>query len=1149
MSLMESTSPENGIEVSSDSNHDKKRKKRNIGAFSCPDCDKVFSRTDHLARHHLNHKPKELFECEFVIDMVGGGKKKCSKTFVRRDLRDRHMQRHVTKNGTRVNWSSVSSVSSHDSFMTRESPQKSIGADIMVDNIGSVGSTGSAGTVPANPANSIVPNSIAPVTNSVASGESPLQISNLIHAAESSDRNSFARPSNLINGIQTNKPKLNGKSNGSTTKVKTEPSQSQSPNPNGFNEIAAPVNANNTTSLTTSQAQTPFSQNFYPKSDMFHTYNVMQSQNDILSWLFNDSSPTNNHNTAGSPPNDSTLKAELTARQTNSPLSVSANPQLLTDTHNGTFNPINMNGTGLNNIRSYDLAESNVFQTESNPLDEVILRNYNQLLHQQYPSETGNNDHNNDSTANNHDGHASGVSQEKYDDRTPFNFNLPSSVSLTSPTNTNDSNPTPRLANDIFSPSSANAQRKLHEYGSKYNVSTNRHIYIDKTILHQLFIALPSLQRAFVELIFNDKVLIEDRFSYYLSVYWLVFHPQFNILHKTSFNTGEAEPLLLLSMILIGCNYCTLPDNPKHLSQPRSKSPEYKLALAIATPLRFAIFQDDAFKSPVRLWVLQSLNLLEWSEKNFLLRHMHERAHVHHGTTVQLMRRSPVLGGNPAANKNSTNSSGTSSDGEEEEDDDDAVATPSNPAGMRKATNKDDVELFKKWVESESMRRVTFMTFYVDIADYVKFRHNPVISFHQLQLMKLPCDDELWEATDVNGSFYKILKKQKKLAISNTDSKVVNPNENFLNIVKKLLKTNGKYVSDFGRLKITPFVKKILFGGLLSIMYQMQQFELQNLLSLISLQTNANFQTWKQIISVAIDNFGLSIGESCKHIKLNKDSRRFIDGGISTCKFPIYHIAQIVALPDLNTYDISIFCGSPANQNVNISLKDRNVVERKLLNIWIKNLGDITNADIVNMKSIIHCFVFLWETLLDSEDGKPKEDIWNPNKDYFDGLFAMSLVMQTLWSYIYLSSGVESIRYNEIQNDIFLLSYERLVDLSAETGYEYLLRIRQEFLTNLRKDNLHHSYSIDKLYRLDNTTDNGTVITPHEVVVKYCSILSRITNKQNISGLCFLIGSKLYNSQWEPVRENGKLIINCGFRSIGKTEVLCSDVFDVELLD
>ena len=55
--------------------------------FSCnyEGCDRSYSRAEHLARHQLNHNPKEVFRCE-----VEG----CNHTFVRPDLFARHKARH-----------------------------------------------------------------------------------------------------------------------------------------------------------------------------------------------------------------------------------------------------------------------------------------------------------------------------------------------------------------------------------------------------------------------------------------------------------------------------------------------------------------------------------------------------------------------------------------------------------------------------------------------------------------------------------------------------------------------------------------------------------------------------------------------------------------------------------------------------------------------------------------------------------------------------------------------------------------------------------------------------------------------------------------------------------------------------------------------
>ena len=47
-----------------------RKKKRSLGVFLAH-CDKVFTRSDHLARHNLNHEPKEVYVCDFVMDYHG----------------------------------------------------------------------------------------------------------------------------------------------------------------------------------------------------------------------------------------------------------------------------------------------------------------------------------------------------------------------------------------------------------------------------------------------------------------------------------------------------------------------------------------------------------------------------------------------------------------------------------------------------------------------------------------------------------------------------------------------------------------------------------------------------------------------------------------------------------------------------------------------------------------------------------------------------------------------------------------------------------------------------------------------------------------------------------------------------------------------
>ncbi|CRK37090.1 hypothetical protein BN1708_020204, partial [Verticillium longisporum] len=64
-----------------------------------------------------------------------------------------------------------------------------------------------------------------------------------------------------------------------------------------------------------------------------------------------------------------------------------------------------------------------------------------------------------------------------------------------------------------------------------------------------------------------------------------------------------------------------------------------QLSNFLAWHLRWEIFMDVNFRPPAKLWVFQTLLLLELYEKMYSTRELHERAHIHHATTITLMRR------------------------------------------------------------------------------------------------------------------------------------------------------------------------------------------------------------------------------------------------------------------------------------------------------------------------------------------------------------------------------------------------------------------------------------------------------------------------------------------------------------------------------
>lgn len=1121
-----------------------KKKRRSLGTFPCPDCDKVFSRSDHLSRHHLNHEPKVVYECDFIIEEEGGISKKCGKKFVRKDLKERHTRRHLELMKLDIVHRKRKASETNGMIEKDLKQGKSDGPRAYNRHSSNSPSSTTSGFSNAD---------VVPVPQS----HSPLQISNLIHNANE-DSNLQNLPGQIPHPSIPGPPQF-------SQNIPFPPTQNQNQNLIVDNTIPNPYPQGN--------------HDIFPR---VAPNNYPQTQNDILSWLFTDSNTSNmlpqditpqgmndklpNQDMGSFPvdfrnpnpnpnipspfggsqlspqqfppnklfPQQQQFNPDMESKWPNLPNSnapINEDPSL-TPFYNSSISQF-YHQSSMQNLNVQDM---NFFQNEDNPLEEVLSKAYQQQIIGGKPNGTG----------------------------IP---NVVSTLSSNSPTSASESvaNSTPKT-NDlvpspesfVISPTQEYLQQLINMHGTERNITKNKHIFIDSLLANHLFKAIPTLNREKIEACFEaeeSSCTLEDRLSYYLEKYWTIFHPQFTILHRPSFDTSIAEPLLVLAMIVIGCNYSVaLPE----YSKKSKKSPEFHFSMLITVPLRFMVFQHEDFKTPVKPWILQTLNLLEWSEKNFLLRGMHERAHIHHGTIVQLLRRSPLLGGNPATtNKTNGSKSGTnSSTGEEDTSD---VSTDLND---KMNSDKSDATLFMKWVESESMKRITFMTFYLDIIDYVKFRHNPLISFYQLQLLNLPCDDEkLWESEEVNGSFRKIVKRQKKLqslltGMSLKNAKDPNPyklkhnNYNFLNALKKMLKSNEEIEK---MKKMSVFTKKILFGGLVSVMYQMQQTDLQNNSSLLTtnvIVSHKKNHIWKEILSKAIDNWSLKTEcyGGIKNMSLKALSYRPYQ-----CKFPMFHLTQIIGMADINHYDIAIFGGSKMNQSVEASKKDHLIVRRKLNNMWMKNsqVTKKTINEIVNLKSVIHCYLILWELMLKPTDDSNMNDKnfnmyidWSADHDYYDCMYAIGIATLVLWSYAFSIYGLESHRFTEKEQDLTLeREYEKLVAYSAEGGYQYLVRIRQEFLTNLRKNNLHNEYTIHPIKL------NQTNPTPHEIITKHCELLPFISNKQNISGLCFLVGTKLLNSQWEVIRENAKLVINCGLISIGKVNLLCDDLFDNEFED
>lgn len=1047
----------------------RKRKKRNIGTFPCSDCDKIFSRSDHLARHYLNHQPKDVLICNFETVDRDGHRIKCGKTFVRKDLRERHMKRHLgvpmlipgesqvetplpldapqavelrppfsnpPMTAPEIPTTSHRNFYLHDQLFIQNNVQ--VKAEI-VENTQNDSTIRSAHTIPnvphvPNPPNVIrepslpsgglhmqqplPPNydlqsrSTYPVID--MSGNSPAQPHDLRGSIPYSKMHGSLMFQNMNGGALSNKFQSYPNSIFEANNFNKPLGQLNDPNFQGFNMQSADINPSNSNPGRTSQ--------------------------DILLWLFE----------------DTVSRAPFKF----SPDNFSTSPE----TPKSNFNE--MARHKLHGTFAAEMSNLNLIPDTGPVFDDSVYNGFNVADQESF-------------------GHLS----------------VKSSACSDLPTLTE--------APKRFSDSIRSGDTSEHQ-----NVQLAKFKYVNASILSALFDSLPQVSLALAERLLGvNGAGLENQFSLYLLRYWSTFHKTFPILHRPSFDTSKAEPLLLWNMILVGClaNIST-----EILSNSHAYSAEFTFLMAVARPLRFQLFQHEEFKSPVPVWVLQSLNILEWCEKNWLPREMHERAHLHHGTTVQLLRRSPFLGGNPDRVTKSTSGDVAESGGDEDSGtfSDELVSASENETS------------FANWVESESMKRLTFMTFILDAMDYIKFRHNPQISLFQLQLLNLPCDESsLWSSEKINGSFEGVLSRTKKIHSLKRNTSDIQPGSNFLRALKNLM----KYQRKGGQKRtISAFTKLILSSGLISVMHQVQQADLQKRLTWVLPSDRLSFlycQQWKMTLALAFDileaDFEVSHSSHTKCASLNSSS--------------LYEVTQIIGLGDLNHYDIAIFSGSPQNMSVIASDGDLQLVRQKMATTWSKLGKPLLAQDQINARSVVHSIWVLSRVFQPSStSAEYSTRVWSPVHDVREFMYAASVAMLNLWCCVYSIHGVESDkRVNLLYSD----SYDKLIQYSSEDGVHYLLRIMEELQSLAKAAN-----ALSPLPAEPRKCSSGTELT--QVINTHCGLLMNLTNMHHISGLCFLVSKVLSQSQWIIMRENAKLIFNCGLRSLGNVNSICSDLFE-----
>jgi hypothetical protein len=125
--------------------------------------------------------------------------------------------------------------------------------------------------------------------------------------------------------------------------------------------------------------------------------------------------------------------------------------------------------------------------------------------------------------------------------------------------------------------------------------------------------------------------------------------------------------------------------------------------------VRWEIVRDADFRPPAKLWIFQTLLLIEVYEKMYSTRALHERAHIHHDSTLTLMRRGSSLIGRPAFDSPPS-----------VRDDKTARSSGSNSTTDTPGSE----ETWTRWITNEATRRAAFAAFVIDSIHATMFGHS-----------------------------------------------------------------------------------------------------------------------------------------------------------------------------------------------------------------------------------------------------------------------------------------------------------------------------------------------------------------------------------------------------------------------------------------
>lgn len=608
----------------------------------------------------------------------------------------------------------------------------------------------------------------------------------------------------------------------------------------------------------------------------------------------------------------------------------------------------------------------------------------------------------------------------------------------------------------------------------------------------------------------------------YINKYWDYFHPQYPLMHRPSFDPNNCPLGLLWTLILIGAAY----DHSNAFSN------------RICEHLRFAVFQSPDFNPPAALWVIQALLIIEIYEKTISTRKYHERAHIHHAATIQLIRRG---------------------------------------SNLFDDTESNEPDPWHKWIHAEARKRAALMAFILDVFDAALFGHPLMMSVHEIRL-SLPCSESLWSEYP-----------SEKAPLPRPS------NQPFLGELKKTLNKKHVDTGPFGR-------RVLLAGLLcISIQMQQRDLQVSSVgwgafkNTWRDILTPA-FDFWKRDHDMSLKKSSEQeqlrtqevISEPALLDKLptNLNSYSFL---LRTqgCTSPFYHLSHILMFTSI--LDFQVYAGCPSTFNHPIRKSEFDSAARRIK-------GFVQN--ICGKQALWHAVRFLREMFLAS----PKEiisrnnNIQTPAYEYSSCSCTYPIAKSVAPSAVgspaatdedfkiksrgMTFKGVEDDgdadydREDELQGfaempgvdesleDMVKIDYDGANDPISKRphilyvcaivvwAYGYCDNGPEQDVVGGQKPDISPGASPDEITKAwddlvaDVPSKEDGYSYLHRLSSYRASQLDKVPGKQNTVGLLRLVRGSLKNQSWELVGEGRRLLNHIILRSLGSKEVVCDYMFN-----